>query len=132
MTARRRPLLAWIVLGAFLLSALSPPRHLPMGDAARLGGLGDLILLCTPQGMKLVRLGDEESPTAPDKPTQGRVCPVCIGLQLAGLATLAPPPSIDAPASVAYAAAPKVIAGLAPALFRQTPQPRGPPLVDRS
>jgi hypothetical protein len=129
MTARRHPVLAWLVLGAFLLASLSPPRHLPMGAAPGLGALGELIVLCTPQGVKLVRFG-EQAPDAPDKPTQGRVCPVCIGLQLAGLATLAPPPSIVAPAAVAYVAPISPIAGMAPALFRQTPQPRGPPSVD--
>lgn len=129
MNARRHSWIAWLALVAFLLAALGPPRHLPMGDMARLGGLGDLIVLCTPQGMKLVRLGDE-APVSPEKPAQGRVCPVCIGLNLAGLATLAPPPIVVTPTSVAYAAPILVLLCLAPPLFQQAPQPRGPPSID--
>ncbi|WP_425256517.1 DUF2946 family protein [Rubrivivax sp. RP6-9] len=80
-----RPAL-WLALAALAAMALLPTLSHAMARAA--GGAGSgFTEVCTPQGMKLVALGDGE--TAPDSAAlQLEHCPWCT----AALADLAPPP----------------------------------------
>lgn len=122
-----RRVVLWIALVPFLLVSLAPPRHLPMGRSTALASLGEFVVLCTPDGMKLWRIGDE-TPASGRKPvTTGRVCPLCLSLQLAGLAVLPPVTVLPAPPTAYFTVVP-ILAELG--LVNERPpsaRPRAPP-----
>lgn len=79
--AAGRVIVTMALLLAFFAQALTPLQHLV---AARLqaGGLqGDWVVLCTTQGMKVVRVADlaDMGKELPDPAPQAPLCPICVG-----------------------------------------------------
>lgn len=74
-----RAIVTMALLLSFFAQVLSPLQHL-VAARAQAGGLqGDWIVLCTAQGMKVIRLADLGSQDLPDTKPQAPLCPICVG-----------------------------------------------------
>ncbi len=76
--ARRRKLGVWLVLGAFFIKALGP-FGLTGAAAAPAGTFNYSIVLCTPNGLKVIRFDDQGRPL-PDRVSDGGSCVLCLPL----------------------------------------------------
>jgi hypothetical protein len=75
----RRAIVTMALLLTFVAQALLPMQQLV---AARLhAGVpqGDWVVLCTAQGMKVVRVADLGDQQLPDNKPQAPLCPICVG-----------------------------------------------------
>jgi len=93
--AAGRVIVTMALLLAFFAQALTPLQQL-VSTRLQAGGLqGDWVVLCTTQGMKVVRVADlaDMGKELPDTAPQAPLCPICVGYVALG----EPAPTCAAP-----------------------------------
>lgn len=130
---RARRCVAWLAAVALVLQSLLPILSQPYmkmsGDAV----LGGLLVLCTPEGFKVVKVPDpDDTGTTPgprNPHPKPQFCPICLTAQIAGTG-LATPYLMLAPPALAVGAPDGVPARLAAVGRAYSPHsPRAPPIL---
>lgn len=74
-----RAIVTMALLLSFVVQALLPMQQLVAARLHAGGPQGDWVVLCTAQGMKVVRLADLGDQQLPDNKPQAPLCPICVG-----------------------------------------------------